>query len=768
MTLDSFENMSKAELIRELKKAQDAHHRLVADLDALDPRRAIYELEIHQIELEMQNRELRESQQRLEEEQARYSDLYNFAPVGYCTIDPEGYIEEVNLTASAMLETPRQLLIGKSFRAVAARANPLQFVAHMKRCIEEKGSVTSDLTLVLKQGQRTLRMISEPVINHSGVRTAYRTALIDVTEEKRFEEELQLLSNLGVISNSPLLSERLVIAAQVLVPAFADLLKIDLPNDEGAMVRVLVRFAESGKQKTLAEPLKNFAPRAGWKTAQAKVIESGEPMLLEELPDIALDRMAHDETHAGILRAAGIRSMMVLPLKTARRTFGTLTFATAESGRCYSRSQFRFAETIASRVAMSIDNARLLAERTRAVAARDTILAVVSHDLRNSLSALQLEAYIMLKSPESQRRSDGIFIDRRVHEMTRLIQDLLDISSIEAGRLRLEKSRQTVGPIVNEVRAAWEPQAAQRSLRIDFECLNGDEPNLDCDPYRIRQVLNNLIGNAIKFSEPGGSIRVRVEPRDGEVRFSVTDSGPGIPTDDLPHIFDRFTRVGKGGRPGTGLGLSIAKGIVEAHGGHIRVVSEIGVGSTFCFSLPLMPLEPGNRYAAKSASRHSMSRVEAADPIQQDPNKKVVLVVDDDTESRNMVAAVLEQEGYDVVSLHNGQEALEYLRHARHHPSCILLDLVMPVADVDVSPSKEQQPGTADDPGHRCLRSTQRRGTGHCRTCQLPAEASHSGTPYRGDASSCGLSSSRNGRKAIVELVIRRADWPPPYLQLVD
>src|SRR6476646_9986587 len=172
MNLENYETMSKAALILELKKIQNAHRRLVADLDAADPKRVMYDLEIHQIELEMQNRELRESQERLEDAQARYSDLYNFAPVGYCTLDPEGYIQEINLTASAMLETPRERLIGKAFRTVAARSNPLQFDAHLKRCRQEKDRVTSDLTLVLKErGARTLRMISEPVIDHSGVKT---------------------------------------------------------------------------------------------------------------------------------------------------------------------------------------------------------------------------------------------------------------------------------------------------------------------------------------------------------------------------------------------------------------------------------------------------------------------------------------------------------------------------------------------------------------------------------------------------------------------
>src|SRR5580765_5798292 len=142
MNPENFENMSKVTLIRELKKIQEAHLRSVSGLDAADPKRVMYDLEIHQIELEMQNRELRESQQRLEDAQARYFELYNFAPVGYCTLDPEGYIEEINLTASAMLETPRERLIGKAFRTVAARSNPLQFDAHMERCREERDRVT--------------------------------------------------------------------------------------------------------------------------------------------------------------------------------------------------------------------------------------------------------------------------------------------------------------------------------------------------------------------------------------------------------------------------------------------------------------------------------------------------------------------------------------------------------------------------------------------------------------------------------------------------
>src|SRR5205809_7210220 len=216
---------------------------------------------------------------------------------------------------------------------------------------------------------------------------------------------------------------------------------------------------------------------------------------------------------------------------------------------------------------MTIDDGSFVSDRARAVAAQDTILAVVYHDLRNPLNAIQLKAHLMSNSPDSQRRSEGDFIARRAGEMNRLIEDLLDISSIEAGRLRLEKSRQAVLRLLKEVLAVWKPHAAQNSLGLDCECPDEDELDLNCDPNRILQVLNNLIGNAIKFTGPGGTIHVRVERRANEVCFSVTDSGPGLPEAALPHLFHRFTRASTSSRRGTGLGLSLAQRICATPSG---------------------------------------------------------------------------------------------------------------------------------------------------------------------------------------------------------
>jgi signal transduction histidine kinase/CheY-like chemotaxis protein len=452
------------------------------------------------------------------------------------------------------------------------------------------------------------------------------------------------------------------------VPALADLLKIDLLTEGNRIERVLVLFADDQKQQALAEKMKQFYPRPGWTTVQARVIQSGQPMLLADIPDVLRDRMAHDELHASLLRAAGVRSMMVVPLKVRGRTFGAMTFAAAESGRRYSVSNFLLAETVAGRVSATIENARLFAERKKAISARDAILAVVSHDLRNSLNVIQLKSYVMLQSPEAQIRTDGAFIQRRADEMGRLIQDLLDISSMEAGQLRLEKSRQAVSLIVKKVIEVFEFKAQQKSLRLESQFAAKDELEAECDPYRVHQVLANLIDNAIKFTPAGGAIIVSVAPGAGEVCFSVADSGAGIPEADLVHVFDRFWSASKPGRRGTGLGLSIAKGLVESQGGRIWAESQVGVGSTFFFTLPFALAD-----SEESAGERQAESISGSE-------SQMVLVVDDDADNREALKKTLEREGYEVTIRKNGAEALEYLRQAPH-PYCVLLDLIMPVMD---------------------------------------------------------------------------------------
>jgi signal transduction histidine kinase len=236
----------------------------------------------------------------------------------------------------------------------------------------------------------------------------------------------------------------------------------------------------------------------------------------------------------------------------------------------------------------------LLTERARsddALASRDDFLGIVSHDLRNLLSGIVLSAGQLARTPEgadtNERTMVGVArIQRYAARMNRLIGDLVDVVSIEAGKLAMQKERADATALIVEAVDAFTQAAVDKGISLVIE--GGERPRLlaDFDRERMLQVLANLITNALKFTGPGGRISARVERSGDELRLSVSDTGCGISGDLLPAVFERFWQVGKDDRRGLGLGLYISKCIVGAHGGRIWAESELGKGSTFRFTLP--------------------------------------------------------------------------------------------------------------------------------------------------------------------------------------
>jgi PAS domain S-box-containing protein len=224
----------------------------------------------------------------------------------------------------------------------------------------------------------------------------------------------------------------------------------------------------------------------------------------------------------------------------------------------------------------------------RATHDREELLALVSHDLKNPLSVILMTAASMSRkldtSENIQAKEQFQTIRRSAERMNRLIGDLLDMASVDAGKLIVEPQSIGVASLVDEAIEAIRPLAAAKALAIVSE-LSPDVHNVWADPSRLQQVFANLLGNALKFAPQGGSIIVRAEPAGDRVRFAVADSGPGIAEDDLTHLFDRFWQAPRTARLGSGLGLSIVKGIVQAHAGQVWVESKLGVGSTFFFTL---------------------------------------------------------------------------------------------------------------------------------------------------------------------------------------
>ncbi|HEX8538325.1 MAG TPA: ATP-binding protein, partial [Cystobacter sp.] len=240
------------------------------------------------------------------------------------------------------------------------------------------------------------------------------------------------------------------------------------------------------------------------------------------------------------------------------------------------------------------DKKRAEEERSRAILAREEILAMVSHDLKNPLGAILLTTALMRRSTlegeqGEQFRGHLEKVQRAAERMNSLIRDILDMARIEAGHFVIEPAPHPPITLMEEAIELLLPLAAQKGLRLERHGWSEPLGPVHCDRERILQVFSNLLGNAIKFTPAGGSVLVSAEPGEGTVLFSVKDTGPGIPAEQLPHLFDRYWQARDKARMGSGLGLFISRGIIAAHGGHIWVDSTVGVGSTFSFTLPLEP-----------------------------------------------------------------------------------------------------------------------------------------------------------------------------------
>jgi signal transduction histidine kinase len=246
----------------------------------------------------------------------------------------------------------------------------------------------------------------------------------------------------------------------------------------------------------------------------------------------------------------------------------------------------------------ALHRARRREERARVQ--REEILAIVAHDLRNPLNAISMSAALLEKDAPPGADGDPLrkriaVLRRAAQRMNHLISDLLDWSVIEAGQLSVQRAlggMEEVRSLLSDVHEAHRDIAASKDVQIQLGMPEGDA-TIVFDRSRLVQMLSNLTSNALKFTPSGGRVTVRAERGDGEVRFCVSDTGPGIPAEDLPHIFERYWHKDRARGGGTGLGLYISQAIARAHGGKLEVQSKVGAGSTFSFALPIVAPENG-------------------------------------------------------------------------------------------------------------------------------------------------------------------------------
>ena len=414
--------------------------------------------------------------------------------------------------------------------------------------------------------------------------------LRDITDRRRAEEAQQLLAQAGALLAASLdYDTTIATAARLAVPALGDWCTVYGIGPGGDVRRIAMAHSDTAREaefeSLLRVPLDRKRPHPA-----VTAMETHEPEYIPDIDERFLQSIAQGDAQLEAYRGLGLRSALAVPLLARGEVRGAIGFFSASAGT-YTPELIALAREVGLRAALAIDNARLYGEAQQAVRARDDILAVVSHDLGNPLSAIRIGTSLLLKRIPADERAAGGWqhlegIRQSAEQMERLIRNLLEVKRIEAGHLALHLERLPTSGLVTEVVELLAPIAEGKDVTLDIR-LEAGLPPVRADRERILQVFSNLIGNAIKFTDPGGSVTVEASRAHGAIAFEVRDTGRGIEPEHVEQVFERFWQVHRSGREGIGLGLAIVKGIVTAHGGDITVQSEPGRGSSFRFTLPV-------------------------------------------------------------------------------------------------------------------------------------------------------------------------------------
>jgi PAS domain S-box-containing protein len=541
------------------------------------------------------------AQSRLEESEARFHLLAEATLEGILIHDGTTVLD-ANPSVLAMLGCRPEEVIGRSpFDFLAPESREL-VIRHARSDFTDPYEVTA----VRSDGSHFPAELKGGALSY-GTRRARFVSVRDLTHRKRAEEnERRLLSEQvaraaaeaaqaraqflaeasRVLSSSFDYETTIARVARLAVPYLADYCVIDMWD--GERLRRVASAAAGVAQESLVQRLKEYVPDPTWlDNPIVRVIRSAEPLLVPDASRVLPETVARSPEHLELLRQLAPRSAMFVPIKGGDGVLGVISMVATDSARRFTPEDLALAENLAGRTGLAIQNAQLFHEAHQANRARDEVLSLVAHDLRNPLGVIRNGAELLtdLGLEERQRRFMQMIL-RAADGMNRLINDLLEITRIDAGHLGLDLAPYHVGTLVEEAAAMLHPLAEARQIALEVQ-LDDPHTTLVVDNVRIHQVLSNLVGNALKFTPPGGRVSIGCSLLETEVRLSVVDTGPGITPEEIPHIFGRFWQGNRHDPRGVGLGLAIAKGLVEAHGGRIWVESTVGEGARFYFTVPL-------------------------------------------------------------------------------------------------------------------------------------------------------------------------------------
>jgi PAS domain S-box-containing protein len=542
-------------------------------------------------------------------------------------------------------------------------------------------SVFADECLIRQQdgSYRWFAIKAVPVHGDQGEIEEWIASIADVHEQRVTQEGLKFLARANELFASSLdYRETLRNLTVLAVPRIADWCGVDMvdPTHEKLFERLAVAHVDPAKV-SLAEELYRRFPPDGETDPISGVLRTGTPLLVPELPDEALVKGARSPEHLRMLRELGIMSYMVVPLRSRGEVIGAITFVASD--RRFSQQDLAHAEELAHRASIAIENSRLYAAAQAANRAKDEFLATLSHELRTPMTSVLGWARMLklgLSAEEAEVAIDAI--EQSASAQAQLIEDVLDVSRIMAGKLTFQPRAAHLGMVAQAAITTVHPAAAAKSIEI-LTSIPPTLPQIAGDEGRLQQIIWNLLSNSIKFTPRGGSVTVRVAHIGSIVRLTVSDTGEGIERAFLPYVFEPFRQADSSTtRPhgGIGLGLAIVRSLVELHGGSIAATSEgKGKGATFTLDLPVMEAAPA------IVGRSPMENAVLPPASMSLPSLAglTVLVIDDQIYTRDVVTAILRRTGAAVDAAASVRDGLQSF--AKMQPDVVVCDIAMPQED---------------------------------------------------------------------------------------
>jgi PAS domain S-box-containing protein len=416
----------------------------------------------------------------------------------------------------------------------------------------------------------------------------------DLTERKRVEKAQTFLSEAGEILTGSLEYERtLQEVARLSVLGMADWCTVAIQGAQGLTV-MSAAHANPAQEPRLRQLLR-VLPRGEAKPARGiqHVVRTGQPEVCADTLEAAWVRSALGVDTPEHFIALGARSYMCVPLKARGETFGAITFVSVTQGRKYGPEDLGLAEELARRAGLAVDNARLFHEAQEALKARDEFLSMASHDLRSPLTSLRLQLQAVRRNllPESDgpRSTEKLAarvesMERQTDRMLHMMDALLDITQMTAGRLELKRQKLDLVEMVRASVATLEEELRQSGVQVRLHAEGPVEGMWDS--LRLEQIIDNLLSNAVKYGQ-GRPVDITVSTDGTTATLEVRDQGVGVAPEDQERLFERFERVRLDrGVTGYGVGLWIVRRVVEAHGGSISIKSRLGEGASFIVQLP--------------------------------------------------------------------------------------------------------------------------------------------------------------------------------------